>query len=219
MYKVFWMASLEFLSLEQIQAIAKDYGYWTVFVGIALENTGVPIPGETIILVSGFLAGSGELNYWLVLASAITGAVLGDNFGYWLGKWGGWSLLVKLGRFFRISEIQLQEAKTQFSNNAPRAVFFGRFVALLRIFAGPMAGIADMPYSQFLLCNFGGATLWASITVSAAYFLGAFFPLAQVVEFISKFSFMALLLVCVWIGVPYFWENRKTLFNKEENQP
>ncbi len=78
--------SLELLSLENIEEIAHQYGYWAVFVGITLENTGIPIPGETITIVGGFLAGSGDLNYWLVLVSAITGAVLGDNFGYWLGR-------------------------------------------------------------------------------------------------------------------------------------
>ena len=73
--------SLELLSLENIEEIAHQYGYWAVFIGITLENTGIPIPGETITIVGGFLAGSGDLNYCLVLVSAITGAVLGDNFG------------------------------------------------------------------------------------------------------------------------------------------
>ncbi|RMG10894.1 MAG: DedA family protein, partial [Cyanobacteria bacterium J055] len=101
----------EVISLEVIQEIARQYGYWAIFLGISLENAGVPLPGETITLVGGFLAGSGELDYGLVFGCAVGGAILGDNFGYWLGKWGGWSLLVKIGRLFRISEAQLQEVK------------------------------------------------------------------------------------------------------------
>lgn len=201
--------SLELLSLENIQDIARQYGYWAVFIGIALENTGIPIPGETITLVGGFLAGSGELNYWIVLATAIAGAVLGDNFGYWLGRAGGWSFLRQLERLFKIPEQQLEEAREQFGKNAPRAVFFGRFVALLRIFAGPMAGISQMPYRQFLLCNFGGAALWASIVVSLSFFLGRLVPLSQLIEWMAKFSLVALFLALTSIAIAIWSESRK----------
>jgi membrane protein DedA with SNARE-associated domain len=201
--------SFEFLSLETIQELAKQYGYWAVFFGIALENTGLPLPGETITLVGGFLAGSGELRYWFVLGSAIAGASLGDNFGYWIGKFGGWPFLLRVGRIFRFTEEQLQGVKAQFSENAARAVFFGRFVALLRIFAGPMAGIAEMPYPQFLLCNFAGATLWASVMVTLSYFVGRFVPLAQLVSLVAKFGIVALILVVALIAVPIWWESRK----------
>ncbi|OKH20315.1 DedA family protein [Hydrococcus rivularis NIES-593] len=201
--------SLELLSLDNIQELASQYGYWAVFIGIALENMGIPIPGETITIVGGFLAGSGELNYWLVLASAIAGAVFGDNLGYWIGRIGGWQFLLQLGRFFRIHEHQLEKARKQFSLNAPRAVFFGRFVTLLRIFAGPMAGIAQMPYSQFLLCNFGGAAVWASIMVTLSFFCGRLIPLHQLVHGITQFGILALLLVVAWVTVTYWRESRK----------
>jgi membrane protein DedA with SNARE-associated domain len=201
--------SLELLSLDNIQELASQYGYWAVFIGIALENMGIPIPGETITIVGGFLAGSGELNYWLVLASAIAGAVFGDNLGYWIGRIGGWQFLLQLGRFFKIHEHQLEKARKQFSLNAPRAVFFGRFVTLLRIFAGPMAGIAQMPYSQFLLCNFGGAAVWASIMVTLSFFCGRLIPLHQLVHGITQFGILALLLVVAWATVTYWRESRK----------
>jgi len=72
---------------------------------------GIPLPGETIVIVGGFLAGSGELSYWWVLSSAIAGAAVGDDFGYWVGRVGGWHLLVKIGRIFRFQEQQLEQAK------------------------------------------------------------------------------------------------------------
>jgi membrane protein DedA with SNARE-associated domain len=200
--------SIEFLSLEQIQEIASEYGYWAIFTGIALENTGIPIPGETITIVGGFLAGSGELDYWLVLITAIAGAVLGDNFGYWLGKFGGWKLLLKIGNVFRIQEKQLKRAREEFSRNGAKAVFFGRFLTLLRIFAGPMAGIAEMPYAKFLLCNVAGATAWASIMVTISFFVGRLIPLKDLVSWITKFGVFALLLVIAWIIIPLWRENR-----------
>lgn len=205
--------SLELLSLDNIQEIAHQYGYWAVFGGIALENTGIPIPGETITIVGGVLAGSGDLNYWLVLGSAIAGAVIGDNVGYWLGRLGGWPFLVKFGGFFRIPLEKLEDAKDQFSKNAPRAVFFGRFVTLLRIFAGPMAGIAQMPYGQFLLCNFGGAAIWATIMVTLSYFCGRLIPLHQLIEWTTQFGILALILVIISLILPRWLESRKPSLN------
>lgn len=201
--------SLEFISLETIQEIAHQYGYWSVFLGIMLENTGIPLPGETITLVGGFLAGSGELNYWFVLGSAIAGAVVGDNFGYWIGRAGGWPFLVRVGKLFRIDEEQLLVVKTQFTENAARAVFLGRFVALLRIFAGPIAGIAQMPYQTFLLCNLAGAALWASVMTSLAYFIGRVVPLERLIAWVAQLGILALLLVVAWIAVPLWWESRR----------
>ncbi|NEO13427.1 MULTISPECIES: DedA family protein [unclassified Moorena] len=201
--------SFELLSLETVQDIAKDYGYWAVFFGIALENAGVPIPGETITLVGGFGAGSGELNYWVVLCSAIAGAVLGDNCGYWIGKIGGWPLLLRIGGLVRITEAQLTEAKTEFRKNAAKAVFFGRFVAILRIFAGPMAGIVQMPYPKFLLFNFAGASIWASVMVSLSYFCGRLIPLELLISSVSKFAIVALILVIGSIVVPKWFESRR----------
>jgi membrane protein DedA with SNARE-associated domain len=211
--------SFEFLSLETIQEIARQYGYWAVFLGIALENLGIPIPGETITLVGGFLAGSGELNYWIVLASAIVGAVLGASGGYWIGRLGGWALLLRVGRFFRITEEQLTDVKTQFSENAARAVFFGRFVAFLRILASPMAGIIEMPFPQFMLYNLAGGTVWASVMVTLSFFLGRLIPLEQLISWMAKFAIVVLVLVIAWFTVPKWLESRKLKQSSVTDQP
>ncbi len=200
--------SFELFSLENIQEIARQYGYGAVFTGILLENTGIPIPGETITLVGGFLAGSGELNYWLVLGCAMMGAVVGDNFGYWIGRIGGWSFLVRFGKFFGFQESILETTKTRFAQNAPKAVFLGRFIAFLRIFAGPLAGIARMPYQQFLLCNFAGAALWAFTIVNLAFFLGKLIPLPQLVEWLAQFGIFTFLLVIILVIVNNWREKR-----------
>ncbi|HEY9623812.1 MAG TPA: DedA family protein [Crinalium sp.] len=200
--------SLELISLETIQEIAHQYGYGAVFLGILLENTGIPVPGETITLVGGFLAGSDELNYWLVMGSATAGAVIGDNLGYWLGFYGGWPLLTRVGRVFRIQEEQLIKVREQFSKNAARAVFWGRFIALLRIFAGPLAGIAKMPYPKFFLYNLAGAVTWASITVSIAYFVGQLVPLEQLVTLVAQLGVVLLLVAAVGIAIAMLFEHK-----------
>ena len=208
--------SLDFFDLEFLQELARLYGYWAVFIGIAIENMGIPLPGETIVIVGGFLAGSGELNYWWVLGSAIAGAVLGDNFGYWVGRFGGWQLLIKIGRIFRLQEQQLEQARERYSKNAVQAVFFGRFVTLLRIFAGPLAGITQMPYKQFLLCNFGGAAVWATTIVSIAFFLGKAVSLEQIVSWIAQIGFAALVLVVIVLLAPIIWEYGHKKFSVKE---
>ena len=208
--------SLDFFDLELLQELARLYGYWAVFIGIAIENMGIPLPGETIVIVGGFLAGSGELDYWWVLGSAIAGAVLGDNFGYWVGRFGGWQLLVKIGRIFRLQEQQLEQARERYSKNAVQAVFFGRFVTLLRIFAGPLAGITQMPYKQFLLCNFGGAAVWATTIVSIAFFLGKAVSLEQIVNWIAQIGFAALFLVVIFLLAPIIWEYGYKKFGVKE---
>ena len=205
--------SLEFFSLDTLQEIARIYGYWTVFIGIALENMGIPLPGETIVIVGGFLAGSGELNYWFVLISAIAGAVLGDNFGYWVGRFGGWQVLVQIGSIFGIQEQQLEQAKDRYSRNAAQAVFWGRFVTILRIFAGPLAGITRMPYKQFLLCNFGGAAVWSTTIVTLAYFLGKVVTLEEIVSWVTQFGIGALLVVIIGFVA---WEYRHKILPSED---
>lgn len=193
---------MEFISLEQLKELAHNYGYWAVFGGIAIENTGIPIPGETITIIGGFLAGSGELNYWLVLLTAIAGAVTGDNFGYWIGRIGGWQFLLKVSRFFRLPDDEVEKAKSKFLENAAKAVFFGRFITLLRIFAGPIAGIVEMPYGKFLFYNFMGAAVWGVIVVTLSYFVGMIIPLNQLISLVAQFGFIALLIFVGWIFIP-----------------
>lgn len=199
----------EFLSLETIQSLAQEYGYWAIFIGIMLENTGLPLPGETITLVGGFLAGSEELAYRWVLASAIAGAVIGDNFGYWIGFYGGWPLLLRLGKLLRQDEAVLQRLRERFSNNADKAVILGRFIALLRIFAGPLAGIAQMPYWKFLLCNLLGASLWGSIMVTLAFFVGRLIPLPTLVSWVTQFTVATLAILVLGIAISWWLEQRQ----------
>lgn len=200
---------MEFISVEKITEIAHQYGYLAVFLGILLENIGIPLPGETITLVGGFLAGSKELNYGYVLASAIAGASLGGTIGYWIGRKGGWGLLVKIGKIFRISEEKLLNLKNEFGGNAGKAVFVGRFIALLRVFASPLAGVVEMPFLKFTAYNLLGAATWATVMVSIAFFAGKVISLEELVAWAAKFAFLALGLVAAWILIPMWLESRQ----------
>ncbi|ALF51900.1 hypothetical protein ACX27_02015 [Nostoc piscinale CENA21] len=201
--------SLEFISLENIQEFAHQYGYWAIFLGILLENLGIPLPGETVTLVGGFLAGSDELSYWLVVGDAVAGAVIGGACGYWIGRLGGWPFLLQIGKIFRISEEKLLNIKEQFSQNAIKAVFFGRFFALLRIFAAPLAGIAEIPFPKFFLYNLAGATTWAAVMVTLAFFAGKVISLEQLVAWVSQFAIAALVILVAVIAIPLWLESRQ----------
>jgi membrane protein DedA with SNARE-associated domain len=199
---------MEFLSIETIQELARQYGYLAIFIGILLENLGIPLPGETITIVGGFLAGSGELNYWFVLASAMTGAFIGGILGYYIGKSGGWKLMLGVCKLLRIQEVRLEEMKTKFSDNAVKAVFFGRFIAIFRIFANPMAGVVEMPFGQFLAVNLAGSAAWASLITTLAFFVGKIVSLEQLLAWVSKFAILALLIAISVVAIPIWLESR-----------
>jgi len=201
--------SFELFSLDQIQELAQQYGYWAVLIGVLLENAGLPVPGETLVLVAGFLAGSEDLNYGWVLGIAATSAAVGGSLGYWIGFYGGWSLLLRLGKLLRLQETQLLELKERFGCNAARAVFLGRFVAFLRVFVGPMAGIAGMPFGKFLVYNCAGAVLWASVMVTLAFFAGQLISLEELVTWASKLGLLALGLMIAGTLALVWLETRK----------
>ena len=137
------------------------YGYWVVFLGVMLENGGLPVPGETVLLFSGFLAYHGRLSLDRAIFTAIAGATLGDSLGYLIGRWGGTALVNRYRGRFLLSARRFDQAQTIFLRFGHWAVFVARFITGLRVIAGPMAGAFLMPYPRFLLFNFTGAVVWA----------------------------------------------------------
>lgn len=201
---------LDVLSLESLQQVVSDYGYWSVFFGIGLENMGLPLPGEAVTLLGGFLAGSGDLSYRGVLAVAITGSFLGNNLGYFVGKWGGLPLIRQVAHAFYISDEKIDETRAKFLENAPKAVFFGRFVTFFRIFAAPLAGVVEMPFPLFTACNLLGAIAWATVMVTLSFVLGTVLPLEEVLAIAGKFGVGILGIFIAWIVVTIWLERRQT---------
>jgi membrane protein DedA with SNARE-associated domain len=183
-------------------ALLQQWGYGLVFAAMLLENAGLPLPGETITLLGGYAAGSGELNGFAVVAAAFAGAVLGDNIGYWVGRRLGWNFMLRVGRLLRQSPEQLERLRSSFLRHAGKSVFLGRFVAVLRVLAGPMAGAVGMPYRNFLLCNAAGALVWASTMVGLAWLCGRWIPFSQMAAGVVEFGLGLLLIVVVVLLLP-----------------
>ena len=192
----------ELLDLETVSALLLQWGYGLVFVAMLLENAGLPLPGETITLLGGYAAGSGHLNLLGVVAAATSGAILGDNLGYWLGRRLGWAVMLRLGRLLRQSDGQMEELRVRFLLHAGKSVFLGRFVAVLRVIAGPMAGAVGMPYRKFLLCNAAGALVWATTMVSLAWLGGRWIPFQSMAKGVVEFGLGALVLVVLLLLIP-----------------
>jgi membrane protein DedA with SNARE-associated domain len=149
-----------------------SYGLFLLFVLVALESTGVPLPGETALITASILASQGHYSIEAVIAVAATGAIVGDNAGYWLGRKGGRALLRRLpflsGYFDRV----LPPAERFFQRHGAKAVFFGRFVSVLRVTAAWLAGISHMSWWRFLFWNAAGGIVWAVAYGTVAYVSG-----------------------------------------------
>ncbi|WP_216904671.1 DedA family protein [Synechococcus sp. CCY 9618] len=190
------------LSTASLQSLIQDWGYWVVFGAMLLENAGVPLPGETVTLLGGYAAGSGQLQFLGVMGAAAGGAILGDNLGYWVGRRAGWGLLLRGGRLLGRSPEQMETLRERFLRHAGKSVLLGRFVAVLRVLAGPLAGAVRMPYPRFLLFNTLGAVLWAATMVSLAWLGGRWIPFERMVSGVIEFGIGALVLVVIVLVVP-----------------
>lgn len=181
--------------LESVPAISI---YLLVGLVIGLESLGIPLPGEIILVSSALLASQhGEIDPFVLGACASAGAIIGDSIGYAIGRRGGRPLLAWLGGKFpkHFSEGHIATAERSFEKWGMWAVFFGRFVALLRIFAGPLAGVLRMPYWKFLTANVLGGILWAGGTTAVIYYVGV---VAE--AWLKRFSWLGLV-VAVLFGV------------------
>ncbi|GHG11931.1 DedA family protein [Streptomyces filamentosus] len=181
--------------LETIPAVAI---YALVGVVIGLESLGIPLPGEIVLVSSALLASQhGDINPYVLGTCATVGAIVGDSIGYAIGRRGGRPLLAWLGGKFpgHFSEANIALAERSFQKWGMWAVFFGRFIALLRIFAGPLAGVLKMPYWKFLIANVLGGILWAGGTTAVIYSVGI---VAE--AWLKRFSWLGLVLA-VLVGV------------------
>ena len=161
------------LATSQLSRFLTAYGYGAVLIAVAIESTGIPFPGETMLLFASVYAGTTHrLSLPLVIAAAASGAILGDNLGYWAGREGGYRLARRYGRYVGVDERRLKLGRYLFRKHGAKVVFFGRFVAVLRAWAAFLAGTNRMPWRPFLVYNALGGIVWASACGVGAYFLG-----------------------------------------------
>jgi membrane protein DedA with SNARE-associated domain len=165
---------VSWFSREHLHDLIAAYGYWAIAVVIGLESTGLPLPGETTLILSAiYAATTHNLNIWGVLAAAAIGAIVGDNIGYWLGRTFGYSLLLRFGRYLGITDQRIKLGQYLFLRHGGKVVFFGRFIAVLRVLAAFLAGANRMEWRPFLLANGAGGILWAVAYGLGAYSFGA----------------------------------------------
>lgn len=141
-------------STAGLVTLLTTYGYWAIFACIAIESTGIPFPGETMLLVAAIFAGTTHrLSIPLAILAAESFAILGDNLGFWVGREGGFRLLRRYGRYIHLDERKLKLGLYLFRRHGGKVVFFGRFVAVLRMWAAFLAGVNRMAWPRFLLFN------------------------------------------------------------------
>ena len=149
------------------------YGYWAVFLFVGAESIGIPLPGETILILAAIYAGhTHHLSAWAIFAVASAAAIIGDNVGFWVGDKGGYRLLRRYGHHVHVDEPKLKVGRYLFDRHGGKVVFFGRFVSVLRTYAAFLAGTNRMPWRKFLAYNAAGGIIWAAVYTFAAYILG-----------------------------------------------
>lgn len=165
--------------------------YVAALLIVGVESLGVPMPGETTLTIGGLLASQGIADPWIVWAAGASGAIIGDSIGYYIGRANGRRLFARLHRWFpnHVNARTVKMAEAAFRRHGALTVFFGRFIDILRIFAGPIAGMLKMPYPQFLRANAAGGIAWSGIVVWAVYFLGV---IAE--QWLHQFSWIALVI-------------------------
>ncbi len=160
-------------SLDGLEHLLGEYGYGLVFTVIALEAMGVPFPGESMIIGAAvYCATTGRLSIYGVVPAAVAGAIMGDNFGYLIGRWAGFRLLRRYGRHVGLNDKRLDLGRYLFKRHGGKVVFVGRFIAILRTFVALLAGANHMEWKTFLLWNAVGGVVWATLYGVAAYLLG-----------------------------------------------
>jgi membrane protein DedA with SNARE-associated domain len=163
-----------FLSTHTIDGWLESYGYLVVFLLVMLESIGVPVPGETALIVAALYAGSThKLDIWWVIAAAIAGAIIGDNIGFSIGRYGGAKVLLRYGHKIHLHEDRLKIGIWLFRRHGGKVVFWGRFVSVLRTWAAFLAGTNKMAWPRFLFFNAAGAIVWATLYGLLYYFFGS----------------------------------------------
>lgn len=162
------------VSTNTIDGWLESYGYLVVFLLVMIESIGIPVPGETALVAAALYAGSThKLEIWGVVAAAAAGAIIGDNIGYAIGRYGGAKLLLRYGHKVHLHEGRLKIGIWLFRRHGGKVVFWGRFVSILRTWAAFLAGANHMEWRRFLFYNAAGGIVWATLYGVVYYVFGA----------------------------------------------
>jgi membrane protein DedA with SNARE-associated domain len=159
------------ISSERLLDLFGRYGYFVIFVPVLLETAGVPLPGETTLLLSGVAASTGRIDPWIAIAVGSAAAIIGDNIGYAIGRYGGRKLVMRLAHIGHI-ESSLAWGEQFFARHGGKTVFAARWIFGLRIFGAWIAGMVHMPWRVFVFWNAAGGVTWCASVIGLGYFFG-----------------------------------------------
>src|SRR5258708_7863278 len=185
---------MEFAALPDVLfGLIESYGGWIIFGIVALESAGVPVPGETVLIAAALLAATtGQISIVVVVLAAAAGAIVGDAMGYVVGRRLGLPFLRRYGRYIRLDEDRLLIGRYLFFQYGNAVVFFGRLIAVLRMFAALLAGANCMPAGRFFFFNMAGGVCWAGLFGFGAYSVGGgIFKISGTLSVISLGLFIA----------------------------
>lgn len=189
--------------LNALSSPLEHYGLWAILLLVFLEDFGIPVPGETVLIAGAVFAGSGRLNIVAVGVAGFVAAVLGDNVGYAIGRFGGHALVLRWGKYVFLTPERMEKAKSFFNRHGGKIIVVARFIEGLRQANGIIAGITEMHWLRFAGFNVLGAGLWVGTWVSVGYFAGQ--HITTIYDYINRYSLYALIAVvvalAVWIGL------------------
>ena len=185
--------------IQSLAPVVISYGYLGVGGLLFLEDFGIPVPGETVLIAAAFFAGLGELNIYLVCLVGIIAAILGDNVGFAIGQYGGHPLVEKFGKYIFLTPQRIKKVEDFFSRHGGQVVIIARFVSGLRQANGIIAGLSEMKWLRFIIFNSIGAVIWVGFWSAVGYLGGnnittflhyqLYFTVAVIVFLIGYFGF------------------------------
>jgi membrane protein DedA with SNARE-associated domain len=189
--------------LNVVAPYLEHYSYWAVLLLVMLEDFGVPVPGETILIAAAIFAGAGRLNVVLVGLIGFMAAVIGDNIGFAIGHYGGRALALRWGKYVFLTEERLTKAEVFFNRHGGKIIVVARFIEGLRQANGIIAGISGMRWLRFVFYNALGAALWVGTWVTLGYLAGN--HINTIYHYITNYSYYALIVAAVLLASYIIW--------------
>ena len=193
--------------LEALSSPLQHFGVWAIALLIMVEDFGIPVPGETILIAGAVYAGAGRLNVVAVGVAAFIAAIIGDNIGFAIGHFGGRALALRWGKYVFLTEERLNKAEAFFDRRGAIVITFARFVEGLRQANGIIAGITGMHWLRFLIFNAIGAALWVGTWVSLGYLAGD--HITTIYHYITLYSYYVLIALAVLVVGYIAWRVRR----------
>lgn len=209
------------ISLDTLRNALGTLGYPAVALFIMIESSGIPFPGETMLLLASFYAAvDHKLQIPIVIACAALGAIIGDNIGYTVGRTGGYAFVKRFGRYLFLKPAHLEKAERFFTRHGDKTVFFGRFVAVLRAWAAFLAGLNRMRWSHFLIYNAAGGIIWAIVYGCLGFYAGRVFSnnFGEVESIARTISWVGAVLIVVAVIAAYLALRMRRIRREREQE-